>query len=145
MDDERLMRVPCVRAFLALEDDLDRFDFAAELALRAPEVPARDCTEKTRIPGCDSGLYYTLECRDGRLLLTTQSDALFVKGLGAMLGEVLAAYPPRTFAEEPAGLARMLYDRGLIAPQRHQGLSELEERVLAFAKTCQKTQSLCSI
>lgn len=137
MAPECLMQVPCVREYLSLDNELDRFDCAADLALLTPGLEEEECTEENRIPGCDSGLYYRLALENGRIRLITQSGSLLVKGLGAMFAAVLAAYPAREFAPEAAGLADLLYARGLIEPERRKGLFELEEAVTAFAKKCQ--------
>lgn len=137
MDHATLESIPCVRDFLALDNDLDRFDYLADLALTTPTLDEAHCTEENRIPGCDSGLYAALSLEHGRLLLLTQSGSLYVKGLGAMLAAVLAAYPAEAFAEEAASLADLLYIRGLIPPERRKGLAQLEERVTAFLKICQ--------
>lgn len=133
---EQLEQFPCVREFLSLDNELDRFDYAASLALSSPGLPAEACTEQTRIPACDSGLYFRLSCQDGRILLTAQSRSLFVLGLCVMLAEVVRACPPQRLAEEEIGLAALLDRRGLIPPERRRGLAELEARVMSFAKTC---------
>ena len=105
---EQLEQFPCVREFLSLDNDLDRFDYTASLALSSPGLPAEACTEQTRIPACDSGLYFRLSLQDGRILLTAQSRSLFVLGLCVMLAEVVRACPPQRLAEEEIGLARCL-------------------------------------
>lgn len=130
MDRARLEQIPCVRDFLALDNDLDRFDYLADLALFAPGLEAAECTEEARIPGCDSGLYYRLTHEREQICLIVQSGSLFVKGLGAMLAAVMDDCP---FCD-PCGLADLLFDRGLIPPERRRGLAELEARVSALIR-----------
>lgn len=133
---EQLEQFPCVREFLSLDNELDRFDYAASLALSSPGLPPEACTEQTRIPACDSGLYFRFSYQDGRILLTAQSRSLFVLGLCVMLSEVVRECPPQCLARKEIGLAALLDRRGLIPPERRRGLADLEARVMSFAKKC---------
>ena len=129
MDNKLLEQIPCVRDFIGQDNELDQFDYLADLALMTPGLPEKDCTEENRIRGCDSGLYFRLERNENGLKLLTQSDSLFVKGLGAMLGEVIACFEERAIAQNEIGLADLLFEKKLIAVERRRGLKELEEKI----------------
>lgn len=137
MDHAALEQIPCVRDFLALDNELDRFDYLADLALMTPALEEAHCTEENRIPGCDSGLYAAFSISGETLVLLAQSGSLYVKGLASMLAAVLHTAPVSAFSSEPIGLADLLYARGLIPPERRRGLAQLEERVMAHVKKCQ--------
>ncbi len=137
MEAKKLESIPCISEFLELDNELDRFDYAADLALLSPELAEGECTEENRVLSCDSGLYYRMTARNGHVDLVVQSASLLVKGLGVMLAGVLAAYPAEEFATQTAGLADLLYQRGVIALERKKGLAELEVYVTDFAARCQ--------
>ena len=74
MDAEKLKGFAPVAALLALENDLDRFDYLADLALDTPALTRERCTEEARVASCDSKLWILLEKQKKRVALQSQSD-----------------------------------------------------------------------
>jgi len=67
MDNHLLFKSDMLSRFLALDNELDRFDFVSELALFTPGLGS--CTEDNRIRGCDSRLWLHLSLDGGAVHL----------------------------------------------------------------------------
>ena len=141
MDAEKLKGFAPVAALLALESDLDRFDYLADLALDTPALPRERCTEEARVASCDSKLWILLEKQKKRVALQSQSDSLFVKGLADLIALVVREVPLETLRGERLGLARLLYEAEIIDENRLRGMEETEERIRKFADEGQNPQS----
>lgn len=141
MDAEKLKGFAPVAALLALENDLDRFDYLTDLALDTPALPRERCTEETRVASCDSKLWILLEEQKKRVALQSQSDSLFVKGLADLTALVVQEIPTEMLREEGLGLARLLYAAEIIDANRLRGMEETEERIRKFADEGQNPQS----
>lgn len=81
-----------------LDDWEARYAYIIDLGKQVPAMPDALRTESRLVRGCQSQVWLDtrLEPGTGRLWLAIDSDALIVKGLGAI---VLAAYNGRTPAE----------------------------------------------
>ena len=141
MDAEKLKGFAPVAALLALENDLDRFDYLADLALDTPALTRERCTEEARVASCDSKLWILLEKQKMRVALQSQSDSLFVKGLADLIALVVREIPLETLCGERLGLARLLYEAEIIDANRLRGMEETEERIRKFADEGQNPQS----
>lgn len=141
MDAEKLKGFAPVAALLALENDLDRFDYLADLALDTPALARERCTEEARVASCDSKLWILLEKQKKRVALQSQSDSLFVKGLADLIALVVREIPLETLCGERLGLARLLYEAEIIDANRLRGMEETEERIRKFADEGQNPQS----
>ena len=141
MDEREFCRLAPLAGYLALDNELDRFDYVTELAFQAPGIPKACLKEENRVKACDSRLWYGLSIADGSVALTVESDSLFVKGLAVILSGLVAKLPVNVLAREPLGLGALLCRGGFIPPARERGLDELERQVCAFAQQCQNTQS----
>ena len=141
MDAEKLKGFAPVAALLALENDLDRFDYLADLALDTPALTRERCTEEARVASGDSKLWILLEKQKKRVALQSQSDSLFVKGLADLIALVVREIPLETLCGERLGLARLLYEAEIIDANRLRGMEETEERIRKFAEEGQNPQS----
>mgnify|MGYP004637660833 FL=1 len=141
MDAVKLKGFAPVAALLALENDLDRFDYLADLALDTPALTRERCTEEARVASCDSKLWILLEKQKKRVALQSQSDSLFVKGLADLIALVVREIPLETLCGERLGLARLLYEAEIIDANRLRGMEETEERIRKFADEGQNPQS----
>ncbi len=75
---------------LAFFDDWEqRYQYIIDLGKELPPMPESLRTEDRKIRGCQSQVWINAQLIDGKLQLSTDSDAFIVKGL---LAVVLAAY-----------------------------------------------------
>lgn len=74
----------------------DRYKYIIELGKDLPPMADADHVDENLIRGCQSKVWLSNECREGRLYFNVDSDAFIVKGLLAI---VMAAYNGKTTAE----------------------------------------------
>ena len=124
---------PLSKRLFEIDNDLDRFDFLALLALNSPAFPDELKTEEHRLPACETKTWYALNY-DGAVRLSFESDSLFVKGLCAVLSEIVSLGDVETLASG-IGFADECYERKIINDARRLGLSSLEEKIKTYTKT----------
>ena len=114
----------------------EKYQYLIELGQQIPPLPDDYRTEENIVRGCQSTVWLHRECSDGKVVLQSDSDALIVKGLAALLMKVYSDQPAEavlqnelTFFEE-TGLSRHL------SSQRANGLMAMIEQIKAFAVLC---------
>jgi cysteine desulfuration protein SufE len=101
-----------------------------------PPLPEAYRIEENIVRGCQSTVWLHRECRDGQVFLQTDSDALIVKGLAALLMKVYSGQPAEAILKdeltifEETGLSKHL------SSQRANGLMAMIEQIKAFAVLC---------
>lgn len=112
--------------FAALPDDFDRYTLLMQLAMESPGLPEE---KGEPFPGCRSNLWYRLEEEGGRLRLLTDSDTLIVKGLAALLANLITGRTPAEVADTPITLFDTLEIEVALTPERREGFARLVELV----------------
>ena len=114
----------------------EKYQYLIELGQQMPPLPEAYRTEENIVRGCQSTVWLHRECRGGQVFLQSDSDALIVKGLAALLMKVFSGQPAEavlqndlTFFEE-TGLSKHL------SSQRANGLMAMIEQIKAFAVLC---------
>ena len=114
----------------------ERYAYLIELGQKMPSLDSAHKTEENIVRGCQSTVWLYRECRDGKVHLEADSDSLIVKGLAAILLQILSDQPAGdiltaelTFFKE-TGLNKHL------SSQRANGLMAMIEQIRAFAKQC---------
>ena len=114
----------------------EKYQYLIELGQHMPPLPEAYRTEENIVRGCQSTVWLHRECREGKVILQSDSDALIVKGLAALLMKVYSGQPAEavlqgdlTFFEE-TGLSKHL------SSQRANGLMAMIEQIRAFAVLC---------
>ena len=114
----------------------EKYQYLIELGQQMPPLPDAYRTEENIVRGCQSTVWLHRECREGQVLIQSDSDSLIVKGLAALLMKVYSGQPAEavlqtdlTFFEE-TGLSKHL------SSQRANGLMAMIEQIKAFAVLC---------
>jgi cysteine desulfuration protein SufE len=114
----------------------ERYAYLIEVGQKMAPFPAANKTEDNLIRGCQSLVWVHRECQDGVVHLQADSDSLIVKGLAALLLEVLSGQPAQEILEaelnffEQTGLDKHL------SSQRANGLMAMIAEIKAFAAQC---------
>jgi cysteine desulfuration protein SufE len=117
-----------------LEDWLARYDYLVGVG-RALEVPVDGIrTEEHAIPGCQSSVWIRAECRDGRLRLAADSDAMITRGIIGLLLRVLDGRPPRDVLEADLYFLDRTGLRTHLSPARANGLGAMVKRIRTYAE-----------
>lgn len=129
--------------FAFLDDWEERYRYIIDLGSQLTDLPAEMRTEETRVRGCASQVWITLDVGpDGRMTLCGDSDAQIVRGLIAI---VLSLYQGKTAAEiasvDPDAALAALDLSGHITPQRANGVASMIERIRKLAAENAATSS----
>lgn len=114
----------------------EKYQYLIELGQQMSPLPEAYRTEENIVRGCQSTVWLHRECQDGKVLLQTDSDALIVKGLAALLMKVYSGQSAEEILQvdltffEATGLSKHL------SSQRANGLMAMIEQIKAFAVQC---------
>lgn len=119
----------------------ERYIYLIEIGQKLPPMPDALKNEDTLVRGCQSNVWLSHECRDGKIHLQADSDLLVVKGLAALLLQVYSDQP----ADSAADAALIIFEQtGLdkhLSSQRANGLMAMIEYIKKFAVECASAPS----
>lgn len=119
----------------------ERYIYLIEIGQKLPPMPDALKNEDTLVRGCQSNVWLSHECRDGKIHLQADSDSLVVKGLAALLLQVYSDQP----ADSAADAALIIFEQtGLdkhLSSQRANGLMAIIEYIKKFAVECASAPS----
>ena len=123
-----------IEEFADLTDWMDRYAYIIELGDTLPPYPDADKTPQHLIEGCQSRVWLdATKDSEGHIKFTADSDALIVKGIIAMLVDVLSGHTPEEILTADL---HFIHDIGLdehLSPTRSNGLLAMLRRIKAYA------------
>lgn len=120
--------------FSAIDDWMDRYAMIIDMGNSLPAIDESLKTPDRLIEGCQSRVWLDAETdADGRIHFTADSDAIIVKGIIAMLVDVLNGHTP---AEILGADLHFIDDIGLgehLSPTRSNGLLAMVKQMRMYA------------
>lgn len=119
--------------FEGVDDWMDRYSMIIDLGNTLPPIEDKYKTPDHLIEGCQSRVWLNAELRDGKVYYTADSDAIIVKGIIALLIDVLNGHTPTEIVEsdlyfiDKIGLAENL------SPTRSNGLLAMVKQMKMYA------------
>lgn len=129
-----------VEDFCAFDDWMDRYQMLIDLGGDLPPLDAKDKTEQNLIDGCQSRVWLACEERDGRLEFRGESDALIVRGLVALLIQVLSGHTPQEIMEAELYFIERIGLREQLSPTRANGLLAMVKQMKMYAMAYNELQ-----
>lgn len=93
-----------------------------------------DRTEENAVPGCQSNVWLKIGLKDGRMMITADSDASITRGILSLVLRVLDGQRPQDILDAEL---RFLDDIGLrtnLSPSRSDGLNSIIHRIKESAR-----------
>ena len=122
-----------IEEFACFDDWMDKYQMLIDLGNDLEPLDPKYKTEQNLIDGCQSRVWLQADYADGLISFTADSDALIVKGIIALLIQVLSGHTPK----EIIGSELYFIDRiGLkdhLSPTRSNGLLAMVRRIKAYA------------
>lgn len=124
-----------IETFELFDDWEDRYGYLIELGRKLPPLDPVHKTEANRVRGCVSQVWLIHEVRDGRVYFSADSDAFIVKGLAAILIELLSGRTPEQIAQ--TDIQAIFEQIGLeshLTPSRRSGFFSMVSRMRGAAQ-----------
>ena len=111
-----------IEEFEMLDDWMDRYQLILDYAKDLPPMPEADKTEQNLIDGCQSKVWFTCRMENGKIIYTGDSDALLVRGIVALLSDVLSGHSPKEIVDAELYFIDRIGLREHLSPTRTNGL-----------------------
>ena len=79
-----------IEDFSFLESWDEKYTYLIELGDSMPPMDPANKTEANLVKGCQSSVWFSLRCEDGRVYLEADSDSLIVRGITAILTTIVS-------------------------------------------------------
>lgn len=123
-----------IEQFVDLDDWMDRYALIIDMGNEHQPIEEHLKTPDRLIEGCQSRVWLdATQDEDGRLNFTADSDAVIVKGIIAMLVDVLSGHTPDEILNADL---HFIHDIGLdehLSPTRSNGLLAMLRQMKAYA------------
>lgn len=117
-----------------LTDWMDRYAYIIELGEVLPPMPEGEKTPDNLIEGCQSRVWISAELdKDGKVVYQADSDALIVKGIVAMLLDVLNGHSPKEILDADLYFIDKMGLKNHLSPTRSNGLVAMVKQMRMYA------------
>ena len=122
-----------IEEFTALDDWMDRYQMLIDLGDAQAPLADADKTEQNLIDGCQSRVWIIKKEKDGRLHFRADSDALIVKGLVALVLQVVNDHRPDEIYAADLYFIERIGLRDHLSPTRSNGLLAMVKQIRMYA------------
>lgn len=122
-----------VEEFSDFDDWMDKYQMLIDLGNELKPLDEKYKTEQNLIDGCQSRVWLQCDLVDGKLVFTADSDALIVKGIIALLIQVLSGHTPKEILDADLYFIDKIGLRDHLSPTRSNGLLAMAKQIKAYA------------
>ena len=122
-----------IEEFSAFDDWMDKYQMLIDLGNDLEPLDAKYKTEQNLIDGCQSRVWIQADYTDGIITFTADSDALIVKGIIALLIQVLSGHTPREITDAQLYFIDRIGLKEHLSPTRSNGLLAMVKTIEAYA------------
>ncbi len=122
-----------IEEFSEFTDWMDKYQMLIDLGNDLEPLNERYKTEQNLIDGCQSRVWLQADYADGRITFTADSDALIVKGIIALLIEVLSGHTPQEILSADLHFIGDIGLKDHLSPTRSNGLLAMVKQIRMYA------------
>ena len=122
-----------IEEFEFLEDWIERYQLIIDYGKQLKPMPESDKTPQNLIDGCQSSVWFTAKYEDGKIYYTGESDAILVKGMVALLIQVLDGQTPEEIVQSDLYFIDRIGLREHLTPTRSNGLAAMVKQMKLYA------------
>ena len=122
-----------IEEFSEIDDWMDKYQMLIDLGNELDVLKEQYKKQENLIEGCQSRVWIQCDYQDGKLLFTADSDALIVKGIIALLLQVLSGHTPKEILQCDLYFIDRIGLREHLSPTRSNGLLAMIKRIKAYA------------
>ena len=122
-----------IEEFSEFTDWMDKYQMLIDLGNDLEPLDERYKTEQNLIDGCQSRVWLQADYADGHITFTADSDALIVKGIIALLIEVLSGHTPQEILSADLHFIEAIGLKDHLSPTRSNGLLAMVKQIRMYA------------
>ena len=122
-----------IEEFELFDDWLERYQLIIDYGKQLKPMPEADKIDQNLIDGCQSTVWFTCRVEEGKLFFTGDSDAILVKGIVALLLQVLSGQTPQDIIEADLYFIDRIGLREHLSPTRSNGIAAMLKQIKLYA------------
>ncbi|KXB35924.1 Fe-S metabolism associated domain protein [Bacteroidales bacterium KA00344] len=122
-----------IEEFDVFDDWMDKYQMLIDLGNELNALDNKYKTEQNLIDGCQSRVWLQCDYEDGVLVFKADSDALIVKGIIALLLQVVSGHTPKEILDADLYFIDKIGLHEHLSPTRSNGLLAMVKQVKAYA------------
>lgn len=122
-----------IEEFSGFTDWMDRYQMLIDLGGDLEPLDERYKTEQNLIDGCQSRVWLQADYDGSVINFTAESDALIVKGIIALLIQVLSGHTPKEILDADLYFIERIGLKDHLSPTRSNGLLAMVKQIRMYA------------
>lgn len=122
-----------IEEFSDFDDWMDKYQLLIDLGNEQEPLDEQYKTEQNLIDGCQSRVWLQADLVDGKIVFQAESDALIVKGIVALLIQVVSGHTPDEILENDLYFIEKIGLKEHLSPTRSNGLLAMVKQMRLYA------------
>lgn len=122
-----------IEEFSGFTDWMDKYQMLIDLGNDLEPLDERYKTEQNLIDGCQSRVWLQADYDGNVITFTAESDALIVKGIIALLIQVLSGHTPKEILDADLYFIERIGLKDHLSPTRSNGLLAMVKQIRMYA------------
>ena len=131
-----------IEEFSDIDDWMDKYQMLIDLGNELDTLDEQYKNNQNLIDGCQSRVWIQCDYKDGKLYFTADSDALIVKGIIALLIQVISGHTPTEILDAELYFIDRIGLKDHLSPTRSNGLLAMIKPIRAYALAYKAKESL---
>ena len=131
-----------IEEFSDIDDWMDKYQMLIDLGNELDTLDEQYKNNQNLIDGCQSRVWIQCDYKDGKLYFTADSDALIVKGIIALLIQVISGHTPTKILDAELYFIDRIGLKDHLSPTRSNGLLAMIKQIRAYALAYKAKESL---
>lgn len=119
--------------FSAFEDWMDKYALLIDRGNEMQPIEEKYKTESNLIEGCQSRVWLQADFVDGKVVFKAESDAVIVKGIVALLLDLLSNHSPKEIVDADLYFIEQIGLKEHLSPTRSNGLVAMLKQMKYYA------------
>ncbi len=122
-----------IEEFSDFDDWMDKYQLLIDLGNEQEPLDEKYKTEQNLIDGCQSRVWLQADLVDGKIIFQAESDALIVKGIVALLIQVVSGHTPDEILDNDLYFIEKIGLKEHLSPTRSNGLLAMVKQMRMYA------------
>ena len=114
----------------------EKYEYLIEMGMDMPAMKPENKVDENLVKGCQSSVWFDVNCQDGMMVFEADSDSLVVKGMVAVLYKLFNNQPAKDVLDADLSFFEELGLWRHISSQRSNGLTAMVAHLKAKAADC---------